>query len=128
MVFDNFRQNTPHNQQLFYCSILMFCLPLATLYATGYALAALWITDEVPESKREEIETKITTYSGIAAAVCVQVVLFTVIGIYSADHITDDLNALERNRRYLEKYNENIKSGALARDLLKIRHDSDDDA
>ena len=127
MVFENFRQNTPHNQQLFYCSVVMFGLPLATLYATGFALAALWITDDVPASKREEIEVSITTYSGIAAAVCVQVVLFTILGIYSADHITDDLNALERNRKYLEKYNENIKSGALARDLLKIADSDDDD-
>ena len=127
MVFDNFRQNTPHNQQLFYCSVMMFGFPLATLYVTGYALAALWITEEVPENKREEIEAQITTYSGIAAAVCVQVVLFTIIGIYSADHISDDLNALERNRRYLEKYNENIKKGVLAKDMLKIGDSDDDD-
>ena len=68
----------------------------------------------------QEIDINITTYSGIAAAVAVQITLFTIIGIYSLDHIKEDWTALDKNKKFMEEYNKRKEKGVMWKDMVKI--------
>ena len=53
--------------------------------------------------------------------------MFLIIGVYSFDHISAELVALEKNREFLEKYKENKKKGKLMKELVKIEESDNDE-